>query len=384
MWVETLTNSKGTRYKYCERYELPNGETRKVAITLNSNSTYARKQASIELQNKIKDVIKQLHLDPNITMYEVAQLWLEHTEPTVKIATHINHTLHVKKIFTYINTSIPLVKVTPIMLENMIHNVYYKEELSYYYAKSILTTVRAIFRHAKRRRIIQDIHEIEDISIKKKPFTHTEIAKKQNKFLDAVELKSVLAQLTKLAPRVALLIEFMSLTGLRIGELLALRYCDYDEKKATININGTLQYFYKNGSDIKRGTPKNIYSVRDVTLDARCVKILNSIITDNKRQSLWFKGYEEQGYIFTAKRGNPYDMQYINKLLKQVYIEGKHLTTHIFRHTHISILAELGIPLKAIMQRVGHNDPATTLSIYTHVTQHMKNDIVEKLNSRNR
>ena len=384
MWVETLTNSKGTRYKYCERYELPNGDTRKVSITLNSNSTYARKQASIELQNKIKNVIKQLHLDPNITMYEVAHLWLEHTEPTVKISTHINHTLHVKKIFTYINTSIPLVKVTPIMLENMIHNVYYKEELSYYYAKSILTTVRAIFRHAKRRRIIQDIHEIEDISIKKKPFTHTEIAKKQNKFLDAVELKSVLAQLTKLAPRVALLIEFMSLTGLRIGELLALRYCDYDEKKATININGTLQYFYKNGSDIKRGTPKNIYSVRDVTLDARCVKILNSIITDNKRQSLWFKGYEEQGYIFTAKRGNPYDMQYINKLLKQVHIEGKHLTTHIFRHTHISILAELGIPLKAIMQRVGHNDPATTLSIYTHVTQHMKNDIVEKLNSRNR
>lgn len=384
MWVETLTNSKGTRYKYCERYELPNGETRKVAITLNSNSTYARKQASIELQNKIKDVIKQLHLDPNITMYEVAQLWLEHTEPTIKIATHINHTLHVKKIFTYIDTSIPLLKITPIMIENMIHNVYYKEELSYYYAKSILTTVRAIFRHAKRRRIIQDIHEIEDISIKKKPFTHTEIAKKQNKFLDAVELKSVLAQLTKLAPRVALLIEFMSLTGLRIGELLALRYCDYDEKKATININGTLQYFYKNGSDIKRGTPKNIYSVRDVTLDARCVKILNSIITDNKRQSLWFKGYEEQSYIFTAKRGNPYDMQYINKLLKQVHIEGKHLTTHIFRHTHISILAELGIPLKAIMQRVGHNDPATTLSIYTHVTQHMKNDIVEKLNSRNR
>lgn len=45
MWVETLTNSKGTRYKYCERYELPNGETRKVAITLNSNSTYARTQA---------------------------------------------------------------------------------------------------------------------------------------------------------------------------------------------------------------------------------------------------------------------------------------------------------------------------------------------------
>lgn len=384
MWVETLTNSKGTRYKYCERYELPNGDTRKVSITLNSNSTYARKQASIELQNKIKDVINQLHLDPNITMYEVAQLWLEHTEPTIKIATHINHVTHVKKIFTYIDTKIPLVKVTPIMIENMVHGVYYKENLSYHYATSILATIRAIFNYAKRRRILKDIYEIKEISIKKKPFTHSEIVKKQNKFLDAVELKSVLDQLTKIAPRVALLIEFMSLTGLRIGELLALRYCDYDKEKATININGTLQYFYKNGSDTKRGTPKNMYSVRDISLDNRCVKILNTIITDNKRQSLWFKGYEEQGYIFTAKRGNPYDMQYINKLLKQVHIEGKHLTTHIFRHTHISILAELGIPLKAIMQRVGHNDPATTLSIYTHVTQQMKDDIVEKLNRRNR
>lgn len=383
MWVETLTNSKGTRYKYCERYELPNGDTRKVSITLNSNSTYARKQASIELQNKIKDVIKQLHLDPNITMYEVAQLWLEHTEPTVKIATHLHHKLYIKKIFTYIDTTTPIVKVTPIMIENMAYSVYYKEELSYQYAKSLLTITRAIFKHAKRRRLIKDIHEIEDITIKKKPFSHTDIAKKQNKFLDAGELKSVLSQLTKISPRIALLIEFMSLTGLRIGELLALRYCDYDKEKATININGTLQYYYKNGSDIKRGTPKNIYSVRDVTLDNRCVKILSTIMTDNKRQSLWFKGYEEHGYIFTAKRGNPYDMQYINKLLKQVHIEGKHLTTHIFRHTHISILAELGIPLKAIMQRVGHNDPATTLSIYTHVTQQMKDDIIEKLNSRN-
>ena len=37
--------------------------------------------------------------------------------------------------------------------------------------------------------------------------------------------------------------------------------------------------------------------------------------------------------------------------------EGKHLTTHIFRYTHISMLSELGVPLKTIMQRVGHNDP---------------------------
>ncbi len=56
--------------------------------------------------------------------------------------------------------------------------------------------------------------------------------------------------------------------------------------------------------------------------------------------------------------------------------EGKHLTTYIFRHTHISMLAELGVPLKTIMQRVGHNYPNTTLSIYTHVTKSMHDDVI--------
>ena len=57
----------------------------------------------------------------------------------------------------------------------------------------------------------------------------------------------------------------------------------------------------------------------------------------------------------------------------------KNLKTHIFRHSHISLLAELGIPLAAIMERVGHSDPKTTLEIYTHVTQNMTKQIVDKL-----
>lgn len=60
-------------------------------------------------------------------------------------------------------------------------------------------------------------------------------------------------------------------------------------------------------------------------------------------------------------------------------IPGKKISTHIFRHTHISMLAEMNVPLKAIMQRVGHNDPNTTLQIYTHVTNAMREDLQKKL-----
>ena len=365
MWIEERQSKKGTRYKYCERFELPNGEIRKVSVIFNTNSSHARKQAIIELQRKYEQAVKDLDINKVVTFYDVAMSWLEHTEPTVKRSTHINHTIYVNKIFTYIDKSLPIADLTAVILEDVLHKVYYVENLSYSYVRATFTTMRAICKHAKRKRLIPNLIDYDDIEIKKKPFSHTEIAKRQGKFLDAVELKDALYQLSKEDSRISLLFEFISLTGLRIGELLALRYCDYDKENATININGTIQYDYKNSSEVKRGTPKNIYSVRDVFLSNRAVSILDSIMLENKRRSLWFEGYIDHGYIFTASRGNPYDIQFLNRKLKAVQIEGKHLTTHIFRHTHISMLAELGVPLKSIMQRVGHNDPNTIGSIPT-------------------
>lgn len=382
MWIEERQSKKGTRYKYCERFELPNGEIRKVSVIFNTNSSHARKQATIELQRKYEQAVKEIDINKVVTYYDVAMSWLEHTEPTVKRSTHINHTIYVNKIFTYIDKALPIADLTAVTLEDVLHKVYYIENLSYSYTRATFTTMKAIYKHAKRKKLIPSLIDFEDIEIKKKPFSHSDIAKKQGKFLDAVELKETLMQLSKIDSRIGLLFEFISLTGLRIGELLALRYSDYDKENATININGTIQYDYKNSSEIKRGTPKNIYSVRDVSLSDRAVSILDSIMLENKRRSLWFEGYIDHGYIFTSSRGNPYDIQFLNRRLKGVQIEGKHLTTHIFRHTHISMLAELGVPLKTIMQRVGHNDPNTTLSIYTHVTKSMHDDVINKLNHR--
>lgn len=382
MWIEERQSKKGTRYKYCERFELPNGEIRKVSVIFNTNSSHARKQATIELQRKYEQAVKEIDINKVVTYYDVAMSWLEHTEPTVKRSTHINHTIYVNKIFSYIDKALPIADLTAVILEDVLHKVYYVENLSYSYTRATFTTMKAIYKHAKRKKLIPSLIDFEDIEIKKKPFSHSDIAKKQNKFLDAVELKETLMQLSKIDSRISLLFEFVSLTGLRIGELLALRYSDYDKENATININGTIQYDYKNSSEIKRGTPKNIYSVRDISLSDRAVSILDSIMLENKRRSLWFEGYIDHGYIFTSSRGNPYDIQFLNRRLKGVHIEGKHLTTHIFRHTHISMLAELGVPLKTIMQRVGHNDPNTTLSIYTHVTKSMHDDVINKLNHR--
>ena len=103
---------------------------------------------------------------------------------------------------------------------------------------------------------------------------------------------------------------------------------------------------------------------------------------ENKRRKWKDSAYRDKdGYIFTTRTGNPYNVQYINKYLRKVRIPNKHISSHIFRHTHISMLAEKGVELKAIMNRVGHNDPNTTLSIYTHVTEAMQEKMQAVLES---
>ena len=49
------------------------------------------------------------------------------------------------------------------------------------------------------------------------------------------------------------------------------------------------------------------------------------------------------------------------------------------RHSHISLLSQLGVSLRAIMDRVGHTDHKTTLHIYSHVTEQMDKDMMSKL-----
>ncbi|WP_282434400.1 tyrosine-type recombinase/integrase [Desulfosporosinus orientis] len=60
----------------------------------------------------------------------------------------------------------------------------------------------------------------------------------------------------------------------------------------------------------------------------------------------------------------------------------KHITLHSFRHTHISLLIEAGVDIKAIQQRVGHTDINTTMNIYAHMTKNMKEKASQAFSER--
>lgn len=392
MWITEKKNGKGTRYMYRERFQ--DGRTGKniaVSITLNSNSRHAQKMAAEMLRDKFQKKVgnqkeeKAARLE-SLTLDAVCMEWLEMTDMAVKDITRRNHRQYIRKLLSEVGPDILFTDFTPAVAEKSVTSMYYLDKLSFNYCKSTMVIMKAVMKYAKKAGYIQDITDFESIRLKRRPATPEELEKRTNKFLNQDGLKECLFQLSRINYRVSLAMEFISLTGLRAGELLALRREDIDLEKRQLKVTGTLVNIRCNGDELQRGTPKNDYSYRTVALNTRAVQILEWFITDNKRQEQWGRRgnslcskYKDRGYIFTTDTGMPYNLQYINKLLSQVDIPGKHITTHVFRHTHISMLAAMGVPLKAIMKRVGHNDPKTTLAIYTHVTESMEKQLQDSL-----
>lgn len=392
MWCEKKINSKGTSYAYRERFtDKRTGKKHSLVVTLNSNSRHAQKMAATMLMEKFNELIatkaeKWNELTETLTMEAVCREWIDATSIMVKDETNHNHEQYCRRILSGLENGLLFRDFSPVMAERIVQTMYYKEKLSFSYCSSTLTTIKAVMRYAKKSGYVDNIYDFETIKLKRRPATPAELERINNKFLNKQELKECLEQLHGINQRIALAMEFISLTGLRCGEMTALRWQDVHLDKKRLNVNGTIVKSCCNGDEVQRGTPKNIYSYRDVDLNKRAVAILMWFKADNKRLELWSRkgncisrSYTDRGYIFTTRTGAPYNIQFINRQLRKIFVPGKKISTHIFRHTHISMLAEMNVPLKAIMQRVGHNDPNTTLQIYTHVTETMKTETRIKL-----
>lgn len=180
------------------------------------------------------------------------------------------------------------------------------------------------------------------------------------------------------------LVEFQINNGMRIGELLAIKTDNVDVENKTLEIDGTINWV----TDVVTGafgvkeTTKTSKSYRTIGLTAQSINLLKKLMLENKKENQWNDKFIDRGYIFTNTAGSPIDLNKVNNIIKEatdISSINKRVTTHTLRHTHISTLAQLGINLKAIQERVGHSDYKTTLEIYTHVTDKMAKDMMNKL-----
>ena len=361
-------------YKYGESYKDPlTGKYRKVYLTSSKNTKTVQKEMQRLLTDKIEAILLNSVDQKTLTVKTLVDEFVAIDKGLRKVTTQQNIEYHANTLLKWIEGDILVVNLKAIYIQRVLNK--YLLEKSFNYVKRVYSVLKQSLRYAKRMGYINDISYLDDVILKRPPRTTEEIAKSREKFLTKDELKTFLTALAKKNQRVALLFEFQALTGLRIGELRALRVKDYNSKNEYIDVNATLS------DKGLRLPPKNEYSARIVHLNKRARHILSTFIQLNHSRKQIMQHYKNvDNYIFVTDGGVPYDSHYLNKILKSVPFN-KVVTTHTFRHTHISLLAEKQTPLKTIMARVGHNEPKTTLSIYTHVTDAMKEQEKQILDS---
>lgn len=251
--IEKKTKNKGVVYQYKENF-MDNGRRVVVSVTLDSKSKAAQKRASIMLWEKYQERGNKKKAAPNMTLEVACNQWAAAEQDKVKPPTHYQHLVYIKKLLSVLPDHILLKDFTPATAEKALNEIYYGEKKSHSFSMAVLSALRGTVKQAAANGFPIDPAPYVALKLKRRPATKQELEKRSAKFLNPEELKSVLNQLQAVNTRIALACEFMSLTGLRVGELLALRQQDINLQERTIQVTGTMTQHAVNGE--KRGTPK--------------------------------------------------------------------------------------------------------------------------------
>lgn len=329
--------------------------------------------------------------DRNMLFKEAVNDWLEHKKANVKESTfvqlevivrnHIMPTFGDKKIMALKRTEIKKWIATFGELDEN-----GKEKYSFGSRLKYLSVMKSILHYA--------VHELEVLEKNpadklKVPVQDTVAIKKEKvKYFSLQELNQLLDFMKTYKhqrfPEYQLyymLMLFLSKTGLRISEALALRWEDIEGDKISIN----KQTSRDDNNKVKLTTLKNASSYRTIKIEPDVIRELkkfkmkqNELILGNPR----FRKNED-GIIFQNYNGHYLTPSIIRETMqdycKKAGVEYK--GTHGFRHTHAVLLLESGVSLKYVSNRLGHKTIKTTADTYLDITEKIEEDELQKFAS---
>jgi integrase len=166
-------------------------------------------------------------------------------------------------------------------------------------------------------------------------------------------------------------------TGMRLGEVLGLRWQDVDLEDATARVRQTLQI------TMQFDTPKSHRSTRSLTLPGFLVHDLRSHRkTQNERRLLLGESWRDLDLVCERGDGLPLRPDTISKQFRTATkAAGLNITFHGLRHTHASLMLSAGADLKVTSARLGHSSISITADLYTHVASEQDRKATDALNT---
>lgn len=160
-------------------------------------------------------------------------------------------------------------------------------------------------------------------------------------------------------------------TGLRIGELLALEWCDIDLSKGVISVSKSCHYGHNNNGEYKRfvDTPKTSHSARIIPIPKQIIPLLKNhrkksnseyVISDNGK-AVPVRSYQRSFELLQKKLNIP------------------RRGFHALRHTFATRAIECGMDVKTLSKILGHKNSTITLNRYTHSLLEHKTEMMNRI-----
>jgi len=157
-------------------------------------------------------------------------------------------------------------------------------------------------------------------------------------------------------------------TGMRLGELLGLRWCDVDlDIMASLSV---VQSLYKRSGVCKMVQPKSLRSRRRIALSPSLAILLRQYKGDQQAERILLgRPLRDSDLVFSDPAGKPLDPSVVShrfgKLLHKAGLP--HVRFHDCRHSHATLLLKAGVHPKIVSERLGHANIGITLDLYSHI-----------------
>lgn len=160
-------------------------------------------------------------------------------------------------------------------------------------------------------------------------------------------------------------------TGLRLGEVCALKWADIEKSKGVIHVNRTVQRIRKPEGSVKTAlwetTPKSISSNREIPISDALLSILAA--------------FQKEGQEYLLQKDRPMDPRTYQNHFKRYLeeIQAPSYNFHILRHTFATNCIDNGMDVKSLSEILGHSNVQITLNRYVHPSMDTKRKYLNAL-----
>ncbi len=365
MWSQKL---KSGNVCYYERYKDPlTGKIKTATVTIKPSRSKRSDERIAEeiIRKKISKVqSKIIPQSETLTFEQLCEKYIARQKQEYKEQTAESSRMHLNTVRRLIGDD---------TIVNRLNATIVKERLSCDNPTAYngrLKIFKAMMNWAYKADLVQDIGYLSKIPKRK---TAPVRFKDAEKYLEHDEVQSLLDGMH--VEQWINLTEFLLLSGLRVGEAIALQDSDVDTKNRMIYVNKTYAAVTRKITD----TPKTDTSVRDVYMQDELLSVCRRIKKFERQRQIQFVYRSDLFMSDQQGRHICYDSyaKYFRENTEKIL--GRRLTPHSLRHTHTALLAEAGVPLDEISRRLGHAGSKITKDVYMHVTNRMNEKAEQRI-----